>query len=220
MTSMNDLAVFRGHIETRWASAENPKGEKGGACRGNDGRKRAACIAPLKAGAAATLAEATGASGAIRRIWITIDNRAPNMLRGLRLDVYWDGAPTPAVSAPIGDFFCQPLGRMCAFENELFSSPEARSFNCYIPMPFKTGMKIVATNETDADLAMFFYEVDYTLGDAFGPESLYFHAHWRRENPTAFRRDYAFLPRVEGRGRFLGVSVGVAADTGTYFKSW
>lgn len=217
---MSELFTHLPQLQTRWATAENPRGEKGAACLGNDGRKRNACKAPLKIGECYTLAEATGNSGRIRRIWITIPDRSLKFLRGLRLDLYWDGARTPAVSVPLGDFFGQMLGRMSAFENELFSSPEARSFCCTVPMPFRTGMRITVTNETDAEVSMFFYEVDYTLGDHFGPDTLYFHSHWRRENPTTPRQDYALLSQVSGRGRFLGVCIGVIADTGTWMKSW
>jgi hypothetical protein len=174
----------------------------------------------LKAGASQVLAHAENTSGTIRRIWITINDREPDMLRGLRLDMYWDGAETPAVSVPIGDFFGHALGRMVRFENALFSSPEARSFNCNIPMPFRTGMKIVATNELDRDVAMFFYDVDYTIGDAHGGDVLYFHTHWRREKETTFIEDYAFLPKVEGKGRFLGVIVGVIPRTHVYDTAW
>jgi len=207
-------------VESRWATAENPSAARGGACRSNDGRKRSPKVDGLKAGASFTMAEATGTSGTVRRIWVTIPNRSPKMLRGLRLDMYWDGAATPAVSAPLGDFFCQSLGRMVTFENALFSSPEGRSFNCCVPMPFQSGMKIVVTNETDEEVEMFFYEVDYTVGDVHAPGSLYFHAHWRRENPTTIRRDFEILPQVRGRGRFLGANIGVVANTDVYFKCW
>ena len=47
-------------------------------------------------------------------------------LRALRIEMYWDGAPTPAVSAPLGDFFGVGLGRKTPFENALFSDPDAR----------------------------------------------------------------------------------------------
>ena len=207
------------NIQTRWASAENFAGEKGGACRNDDGRKRSPSFC-LKAGEAKALAQAKGTSGTVRRIWITINERHAKMLRGVRLDFYWDDAATPAVSVPIGDFFGHGIGRMATFQSALFSSPEGRSFNCCIPMPFRTGMKIVATNETDTDVGMFFYDVDYTLGDPHGPDTLYFHAHFRRENPTTLRQDYALLPQVKGRGRFLGVLVGVIADTGQWIKTW
>jgi hypothetical protein len=58
------------------------------------------------------------------------------MLRSLRLEMFWDGAGKPAVSVPFGDFFGAALGQTVAFENALFSSPEGRSFNTIVPMPF------------------------------------------------------------------------------------
>ncbi len=207
-------------VQTRWATAENPSGTRSGGCLSDDGRKRHAAFKVLKAGANLTLAEANKTSGTVRRIWITIRDRSPKMLRGLRLDMYWDGAATPAVSAPLGDFFCQGLGRMETFENALFSSPEGRSFNCCVPMPFQSGMKIVVTNETDVDAAAIFYEVDYTVGDLHKPGTPYFHTHWRRENPTTLLRDFEILPKVRGRGRFLGVNLGVIANQALYFRCW
>ncbi|MDQ2841772.1 MAG: DUF2961 domain-containing protein [Acidobacteriota bacterium] len=114
--------------------------------------------------------------------------------------MFWDGSAKPAVSAPLGDFFSFGLGEMAAFESTLFSSPEGRSFNCYIPMPFKSGMKIVVTNESGKDLAMLFYDVDYTLGDVFDSTTLYFHAYYHHENPTKMQQDFEILPLVKGRG--------------------
>jgi hypothetical protein len=219
MISTESIYQMREGIEIRWASPENWDGEKGAGGKALAGRKGSACFA-LKAGEAKVLAHAEGKSGTIRRIWATINDRSAKMLRGLRLDMYWDGAERPAVSAPFGDFFGQGLGRTSTFQSALFSNPEGRSFNCSVPMPFRTGMKIVVTNETDCDMPMFFYDINYTLGDAHDDSVLYLHAHWRRERPTSFKQDYEFLPKVHGRGRFLGVNVGVIADTETYFTSW
>jgi hypothetical protein len=142
------------------------------------------------------------------------------MLRGLRLDMYWDGVEKPAVSSPIGDFFSQGLGRMSTFQSALFSNPEGRSFNCCIPMPFRKGMKITITNESGKDLAMFFYDVDYTLGDRLSGNDMYFHAYFHRENPTTMQKDYEILPKVEGKGRYLGCNVGVIANQDLYYKTW
>ena len=213
------LYVVPEGVETRWASPENPRGERGAAGQANAGRKGSACF-PLKAGGERVLAEASGRSGIVRRSWITIDKRTPQVLRGTRLDFYWDGASRPAVSAPLGDFFGIGLGRVVPFQSALFSSPEGRSFNCYIPMPFRTGMRLVATNESRDDIGAFYYDVDYTLGDRHEPDAVYLHAHFRRECPTTMQRDYELLPRVGGRGRFLGVNVGVIANRRAYFKSW
>jgi hypothetical protein len=206
-------------VETRWASPENPTGAKGAGGQANGGRKGAPTIA-IKAGTSAVLAEARNTSGTVRRIWMTIPDRSPRMLRGLRLDIYWDGAARPAVSAPLGDFFGVGLGRMATFESALFSNPEGRSFNSVVPMPFRTGMRIMMTNESGVDLPELFYDINYTLGDRHPPSMLFFHAHWRRENPTTLQRDYEILPRVEGRGRYLGTNIGVTTDRRTYFNTW
>ncbi|MHC4123650.1 MAG: glycoside hydrolase family 172 protein [Planctomycetota bacterium] len=205
-------------IEMRWASAENWKGQKGVGGKANFGRKGYPAFS-LKAGQSKVLAEVKGTSGMVRRIWITIMDRSSKMLRGIKLDMYWDGAEKPAVSAPLGDFFCHNIGRMVTFESALFSSPEARSFNCCVPMPFKAGMKVVVTNQADKDTVMYF-DVDYTIGDEHPDDTLYFHAHYRRENPTAMQKDYELLPKVYGKGRFLGVNIGVIVDKKKYFESW
>ncbi len=206
-------------VHSRWASPENWKGDKGTGAQMGGGRKGSAWFA-LSAGEQRTLAEVVGGSGTVRRIWATIRDRSPTMLRSIRMDIYWDGASRPAVSAPIGDFFGHALGRCVTFESALLSSPEGRSFNCCIPMPFRSGMKIVVTNESTIDLANFFYDVDYTIGDEHSDDMLYFHTHWRRENPTTIQRDYNVLPLLRGRGRFLGMSVGVNADLKRYAMSW
>jgi len=206
-------------VETRWASPENPSGAPGTGGEANAGRKGAPFIA-VPAGGRVVLAEATGTSGIVRRIWMTLGNRAPAMVRGLRLEMFWDGARTPAVSAPLGDFFGHALGEMRPFQSALFSSPEGRSLVTVIPMPFRTGMRIVVTNETSAALGELFYDVDYTIGDTLGADAMYFHAVFHRERPTMLQRDYEILPHVSGRGRYLGATLGVIADTARYGKSW
>ncbi|HUX96803.1 MAG TPA: glycoside hydrolase family 172 protein [Bacteroidales bacterium] len=206
-------------VQTRWASAENWKGEKGAAGILNGGRKGSPSF-KLSAGTEKVLAEVNGSSGVIRRIWITINNRSPKMLRGIKIKMFWDKAKTPAVLVPLGDFFCQGLGQMKTFENVFFSSPEGRSFNCIIPMPFKTAMKIEVVNETDEDISMFFYDIDYTIGDSFSENSAYFHAWFNHQNPTEIKKDYEILPEVSGKGRYLGANIGVIADSAEYLRSW
>lgn len=204
-------------VKTRWASPENPRAIPGAANAGRKGRPSV----PLASGESLIVAEeSAGVSGTIRRIWVTISDRSPTMLRGLRVDFFWNGAEFPAVSAPFGDFFGIGLGRTAPFESALFASPEGRSFLCTVPMPFQSGMRLVITNETETDLPLLFYDVNYTVGDTHGPDTLCFHAHWRRENPTTIQRDYELLPLVTGRGRFLGVTIGVQADTARYGRTW
>ena len=206
------------NVETRWASPENPDGIKGGAAQKHQGRKGRANIA-VAPGQRVVLAHTENGSGVIHRIWATINDRSPAMLRSLRFEIYWDGAATPAVSAPMADFFGQGLGRMQTFESIFFSNPEERSFNCVLPMPFQKGFSMALTNESTTHHCVLFYDVNYTLGDQID-EPVYLHAHWCRENPTTIGKDYEVLPKVSGRGRYLGANFGVIADKGTYLQSW
>lgn len=213
------LFVIPPNVQTRWASPENPAAAKGRAGQANGGRKGSPCFA-LEPGETRVLAEATGTSGVVRRIWATIDRRDPKMLRGLRLDAWWDGAERPAISVPLGDFFGHGAGRMAAFESALFACPEGRSFNSFVPMPFRTGMRLSVTNETDERLGSFFYDVDFTVGDRLDVDALHFHAHFRRENPTVPLRDFEVLPAVRGRGRYVGALFSVIANQQDYLQSW
>lgn len=206
-------------VETRWASPENPRGDKAKGAQTNGGRKGRAAL-PVKAGEQITLAEVHGSSGTVRRIWATLSDRSPAMLRGLKIEMFWDGAAKPAVSAPFGDFFGLGLGQMAAFQSALFASPEGRSFNCYIPMPFRKAMKILLTNESGRDLPLLFYEVDYTLGDKHDAGVLYFHVHYRSESPTKLQQDFEILPRVSGKGRYLGATISVQANRKLYMDRW
>jgi len=201
----------------RWASYENPDALPGQGGKTNLGAKGhpADIINP---GVTETLMHTNG-SGVVRRIWMTVDHRSPLFLRRVILRMYWDGAEKPAVECPLADFFGFGLARMSAFQSELFSSPEGRSLNCFIPMPFLTGAKITLTNENDAPFGLF-YDVDYTLEPLKAGEFLYFHAYWNRENPTTLCKDYTVLPTVTGHGRYLGTSIGVQADVHSYGICW
>ncbi|MFK7805977.1 MAG: glycoside hydrolase family 172 protein [Anaerolineae bacterium] len=207
-------------VEARWINPENISGAKGMGGRANGGRKGSPCYGELPAGAELILADYSGSSGILRHIWTTIDQRTPEMLRGLRIAFYWDGAEKPAIETPYGDFFGIGLGELVPFENAMFTSPEGRNFNSFIPMPFRSGFKITIQNTTAIDVAMFWFQVDFTIYDELGPDTLYLHATFQHQNPTVVKRDYEFLPLVHGRGRFLGVNFGVQADTGEYFRSW
>jgi hypothetical protein len=206
-------------VEMRWASPENPTGARGAGGQVNAGRKGRAFV-PIAAGATHVLAETTGTGGIVRRIWLTLSDRSPAMLRALRLQMTWDGAATPAVDAPLGDFFGHALGEMHPIQSAFFQSPEGRSMVSVVPMPFRSGMRIVLVNESAVELTQLFYDVNYTIGDPLGADALYFHATFRREQKTAMQQDFEILPRVSGRGRYLGATLGMIADQTAYGRSW
>ena len=37
--------------------------------------------------------------------------------------------------------------------------------NCFIPMPFRTGMRVDLVNDGFSTANMLYYDIDYTLGD-------------------------------------------------------
>ncbi|HLL02485.1 MAG TPA: glycoside hydrolase family 172 protein [Myxococcaceae bacterium] len=165
-----------------------------------------------------TLADIKGA-GTIDRMWLTIEDRSPDALRGLRFEIFWDGAATPAVSAPLGDFFLHGASEMIPMETELLASPEGRSFVSYIPMPFRKGARIVVTNESAKQVNLIFFDINYRALRSQPKDALYFHAWWSRDQATKLGRDFRLLPRLQGRGRFLGTSVTVLTNP-VYGKTW
>jgi hypothetical protein len=216
-TKDGNLFSFDDGQEPRWSSPENPNGIKGEGGTTNNGAKGHP-YDTIAAGASLDLLNIKE-QGIIRRIWITINDRSPEMLRALKLEIFWDGETQPAVSVPFGDFFSVGLGRMTVFQNALFADPEGRSFNCFIPMPFRKGARITVTNESGRRLNNIFFDVDYTLVKEWNDDNLYFHATWRRDTATQLAKDFELLPRVNGKGRFLGVNIGVNGNP-RYKTSW
>lgn len=216
-TVAQELYTFPEGVTTRWISLENTDGAKGEGGKENDGAKGHP-FDTIDAGESLVLANIQGA-GIIHRMWITINNRSPEMLRSLRLEMFWDGAETPAVAVPFGDFFGIGLGKTVAFENALFSNPEGRSFNFTIPMPFRSSARIVLTNDAETNLNLVFYDINYSLVEPHSEDVMYFHAHWRREMPTKLGNDFEILPKVEGHGRYLGTNIGVVTDS-LYQNTW
>jgi Protein of unknown function (DUF2961) len=203
---------------TRWVSPENPTGEKGKGGLTNDGAKGNAfyIIAP---GEKKVLLDIKGA-GIINRMWLsgTIGTNSEQR-RAVRIDMYWDGAKKPAVSAPVGDFFGISHGLIAKYDNELFSSPEARSFNFTIPMPFRKAAYITVTNESSSELWIW-YDINLQTMEKVPDDAMYFHAYWNRCPKTKLGEDYVILPKVEGIGRYIGANIGVIGDSlyrGTWF---
>jgi len=205
-------------VITRWVSPENPTGEKGRGGLTNKGAKGNAFFI-VQPGAKQVLFDVKGA-GIINRIWVSgTIGTSEEQRRAVRIDMTWDGASKPAVSAPVGDFFGIGHGLAARYDNELFSSPEGRSFMCFIPMPFKRSALISITNESPKEVWIW-YDIDYCAYDKLPEGLLYFHAYWNRDLKTKPGTDYTILTLVSGTGRFLGASISVIGDSlcrGTWF---
>lgn len=203
---------------TRWVSPENPSGAKGAGGVSNAGAKGNAfyIIAP---GEKKVLFDVQG-PGVVRRMWMS-GSIAVNaeQRRAVRIDMYWDNAKKPAVSAPVGDFFGMGLGLAPTFQSDLFANPEGRSFNCDIPMPYRKSARIELTNESSY-YVLYWFDIDYLQMAKPDNDAMYFHAYWNRTSATELGKDYEILPKVNGKGRFLGTNIGVIGNkdyNGTWF---
>jgi hypothetical protein len=85
-------------------------------------------------------------------------------------------------------------------------------------MPYRSSARIVIYNVSAIPVTLY-YDVDYQELSKREKPVYYFHCYWSRENKTKLSRDFLCLPEVKGRGRFLGMNVGVIADT-VYGHSW
>jgi hypothetical protein len=196
---------------TRWVSPENPTGAKGKGGLTNKGAKgNAFFIVPP--GEKQVLFYVKGA-GIINRMWMSgTIGVSEEQRRAVRIDMFWDGAAKPAVSAPIGDFFGIGHGMITRYDNEIFSSPEARSFNFTIPMPYRKSAYITITNESSKEVWIW-YDINYLELEKLPADLMYFHAYWNRDLKTKAGRDYEILPEVKGTGRYIGTNISVIGDS-------
>lgn len=211
-----ELFKMRNKVSSTLISFENMSGEKGNGGKENDGAKGHATETILP-GSTRTIVNYKG-NGIIQRMWYTISERSPEVLRSVRLKIFWDGAEKPAVDVPFGDFFGIGLGQKRPFESAFFSDPEGKSFNCTVPMPFRKQVKIIFVNESKLNVNLF-YDVAILETPAHSEDVLYFHAYWSRKATNELGKDFKILPAVKGKGRFLGTNIGVITDS-LYKGTW
>ncbi len=78
-------------------------------------------------------------------------------------------------------------------------------------MPFKKHSRIVIIDE-GKEAAKLFYDVSVLMQQL--PVSIgYFHASWSRQNTGELGRDIEALPTVNGKERFLGMSVALLTNS-------
>lgn len=162
----------------------------------------------------------------------------PDYYRKVLLKIFWDDQKHPSVLVPLGDFFGlmnSLAGNYSSYpltvsttkeENNTFGGNAA--FNSYFPMPFNERCRIEIENQNDVPYIQYF-NIDYEIyKEPLPQDTLYFHASWRRENPTdgwgpelhvhgnemisAANLDgsgnYLIL-QTEGRGHFVGCNLAV-----------
>jgi hypothetical protein len=205
-------------------TGENPTGEKGrggqAASKLGPTRKGRPAV-PVPAGQRVTLADIRGA-GCIRHIWITVPPPSkdyapgPNTWRDIVIRMWWDGAKTPCVEAPLGDFFGIGQGASVPLVSQMTTVTEGRGLNCYWPMPFAKSARIEVENQGPNDVREFFFQIDGERLRKLDKRMGRFHAQWRRENPTTLRKDYTIL-EAKGRGQYVGTMLSLVPLSGDWW---
>lgn len=174
----------------------------------------------IEAGEKMNIAEIDGPA-CIKHIWCTLWTEDRYQYRKIILRIWWDDEEQPSVEVPIGDFFGLGHNMVKNFVSlPLQMSPEdGRSFNCWFPMPFQKNARIEIHNECDSKLN-FYYYVDYeayTDNTNLTNDYAYFHAQWRRVNPTDGWADHTLwwednpqamkdaweTPNLDGKSNYL-----------------
>ena len=151
----------------------------------------------IGAGETAELAVTDG-PGEIRHIWLTTH---PSNWRSLILRAHWDQSAEPAIEVPVGDFFGQGWGVFAQLSSVPVAVNPHGGFNCYWPMPFRSGARLSLENTSEGSARVYF-QVTYAIGEPAG--NGYLHAQWRRSNPVTPGGPHVLLDGVTGRGHYVG----------------
>lgn len=200
-------------VASRMISAENTTGEKGKGGMSVDGPARGCAkelgqgwkLAPailVRAGATATLGDVSGC-GMITHIWMTFSVDTPQVDFGREtiLRIWWDGAETPAVECPLGDFFATQETFSQVSSATVCVNPR-KGLNCYWKMPYRKGFRMTVENRSEQPMILY-YQIDY-LETEVPTEMTYFHAQFRRTNPLPFKSVFTVLDGVKGHGTYVG----------------
>lgn len=170
--------------------------------------------ASLGAGESTVFWEDDGA-GLLASFCVRIDDPAPGaamsleLLRTLRLQLFWDGMDEPSVDVPLGDFFCNPW-----YFRSFSSLPLGRvdeAFVCRFPMPYQRGARCVLKNTSGHSVSV---SVG-ARGDKEDPGGLErrFHAAWNASTRTGQPLDFV---EVSGAGHYIGCFLSAIGQDGTW----
>ena len=150
----------------------------------------------IEAGQTFTMAEISG-SGAIKHIWMTpTGNWRYSILR-----IYWDDEKEASVEVPVGDFFGMGWGEYAPLNSLPVTVNPGSAFNSYWPMPFHKKCRITMENIGEKEMYLY-YQVDY-IETAIPEDAAYFHAQFRRSNPTEGSL-YTLTDGIKGKGHYVG----------------
>lgn len=120
--------------------------------------------------------------------------------RTLTLRAFWDDSPLAAINVPVGDFFGFSFGKPSA--KSLLVGADRDSGYLLLPMPFKRKAHVELVSEDPAAPPLPIVSKIIIADRPKADDELYFHALWRRENPTTIGKDYTYID-VSGQGQLV-----------------
>ncbi|HEV2209171.1 MAG TPA: DUF2961 domain-containing protein [Verrucomicrobiae bacterium] len=162
--------------------------------------------------------------GIITHIWLTFLSPEPQDWakqgsanhQEMLLRIYWDGAPRPAVEAPVGDFFANCFGE----RREVVSLPvivaNGEAYNCFWQMPFRKSARIEIVNQSQKPISLLYYNIDWLKKKHLPKSTPYFYAQYRQEYPAQHGKDYLVL-ETKGKGHYVGTVLAVRTRSPAWF---
>ncbi len=206
---LNNLTCKK-DIKSFSISPENLTGGKGcgGMATEGTGSRAARDLGPgwkmnaylmLQPNTTTVLADVKG-QGAIKHIWLTDGAEAGRLLI---LRIYFDNHQNPAVEVPLSDFFANADYAEHRQLNSLaICVNPKKGLNCYFEMPYFEAFRVEIENIGELPSAVY-YQIDCEE-KVLSPETLYFHAQFRRMNPVPYKEPYVILDQIKGNGHFVG----------------
>lgn len=177
----------------------------------------------LDAGATKVVLDAQG-PGAVTHMWFTFlgperQDWAPQGSANhqeILLRVFYDGQQRPAIEVPFGDFFANCFGKRA----EVISVPvvveDGDSYNCFWRMPFRKSVRIEVVNQSEKQLNLLYYNIDWIKKDSVPVDAPYFYARYRQEYPVQSGKDYTIL-ETKGKGHYVGTVLAVRTRSPSWF---
>lgn len=131
--------------------------------------------------------------------------------RGVILEIYYNDIDTPAVKAPLGDFFGDGCGGRARHFSTPFVEKAPESYNCFIPMPFEKSARVVLRNETKYNLGNYSF-VEFHRLPSWEDDLGYFHATWKRFAFQLHGKTDQHMIHIDGSGHLIGRAWSICTD--------
>lgn len=162
--------------------------------------------------------------GVITHIWLTFLGPEPQdwakqgsaTHQEMLLRIYYDGSEKPGVEAPVGDFFANCFGKRSPVVSIPVMVEDGDSYNCFWQMPFRKSCRIEIVNQSDKNINLLYYNIDWIEKKSIAKDTPYFYAQYRQEYPVEHGKDYVVLD-TQGKGHYVGTVMAVRTRSPMWF---